>query len=195
MPTPLRLAGLKPGGAFRGFRGLSWRPTARKSKRIKLQLQKKQVFQVRTVCGNGGCFGKWWPVTKPKSYLFNWFVVRVIALSRNAHCQPQAIMKYIPCCCMCFKSDICFCSSLKSISILIKLSEIWYSISPIFTLLVFFSILGWLLGYEIPSPQSSKFFLKNTSLYLVPSYYNNSHLRNIINTQLNRILFQSPLSQ
>lgn len=146
MPTPLCLAGLKPGGGFGGFRGLSWRPTARKSKRIKLQLQKKQVFQVRTVCGNGGCFGKWWPVTKPKSYLFNWFVVGVIALSRNAHCQPQAIIKYISCCCMRFKSDICFCSSLKSISILIKLrSDI---VSPLFLLyygfFFYFGVVAWL---------------------------------------------------
>lgn len=51
--------------------------------------KKPQVFQERTVCGNGGCFGKWWPVIKPKScYLFNWFV---------AHCQPQTIVKYISC--------------------------------------------------------------------------------------------------
>lgn len=82
-----------------GCRGLASRPIARKSKPIKLQLLKTpQILQERTVCGNGGCFGKWWPVIKPKScYLFNWFVARGIILSRTAHCQPQTIVKCISC--------------------------------------------------------------------------------------------------
>lgn len=82
-----------------GCRGLASRTTARKSKPIELQLLKKpHIFQERTVCGNGGCFGKWWPVIKPKSCcLFNWFVAHGTALSRTAHCQPQTIVKYISC--------------------------------------------------------------------------------------------------
>lgn len=101
------------------------------------------------------------------------------------------------CCCVHFKSGTCFCFLLKSIIILIKLSKIWYSISPIFTLLQSFFYFGVDFGCldETPSSWSSKAFLKNTSLYLVPSYHSNNHLRNIINIQLNRILFQSPLRQ
>lgn len=82
-----------------GVQSLASRPIARKSKPIKLQLLKTpQILQERTVCGNGGCFGKWWPVIKPKScYLFNWFVARGINPSRIAHCQPQIIVKCISC--------------------------------------------------------------------------------------------------
>lgn len=101
------------------------------------------------------------------------------------------------CCSVHFKSGTCFCFLLKSIIILTKLSKIWYSISPIFaSLQSFFLFWGvfWMPGYETPSPQSSKVFLKNTSLYLVPSYHNNNHLRNTINIQSNRILLQSPLT-
>lgn len=101
------------------------------------------------------------------------------------------------CCSVHFKSGTCFCFLLKSIIILIKLSKIWYSISPVFALLQsFFLFWGvfWMPGYETLSPQSSKVFLKNTSLYLVPSYHNNNHLRDTINIQLNRILLQSPLT-
>lgn len=135
-----------------------------------------------------------------------WFAARGTALSRNTHCQPQAIVKYISCNAG-FKSEVYFCSSLNLKFIFVPHSKASASlsncpradtVSPRFlfyySLFLFWGCF-WMLGYEIPSPQSPKFFLKNTSLYLVPSYYNNSHLRNIINTQLNRVLFQSPLSQ
>lgn len=62
--------------------------------------------------------------------------------------------------------------------------EIWFNIAPVFTLLQLFHFEGARL-------RNFLLVLKNTSLYLIPSYYNRSHLRNIINTQLNRILFQS----
>lgn len=90
-------------------------------------------------------------------------------------------------CCVHFISDFEFCSSLRNTSSLISClrSDL---ILPPFLLYCSLSILkcslkAWLWNFLL--------FLKNTSLYLVPSYYNRSHLRNIINTQLNRILFQS----
>ena len=156
MPTPLHLSGLKPGGGFAGFRGPSWRPTASKKSQTILNsiFKKTQLFQESIVCGNGGWFGKYWPVTEPKAcYLLNWFVACGIALSRNAHCQPQAIVKYILCdaAVSILNLTFAFSSSVKSISFLIKLSEIWYSISPIFIPVFFyFGVVSGCLAMKFP---------------------------------------------
>lgn len=106
-------------------------------------------------------------------------------------CSPPATSNcklcFVQLCCVHFTSEFHFCFSLRNISSLISClrSDL---ILPLFLLYCSFSILrcslaAWLWNFLL--------FLKNTSLYLIPSYYNRSHLRNIINTQLNRILFQS----
>lgn len=80
-------------------------------------------------------------------------LVQLVCCSRHCPLQNCSLpatnnckIYFMWCCCVHFKSGTCFCSLLKSITMLIKLSKVWYSISPIFTLLQSFFYFGVFTG-------------------------------------------------
>lgn len=147
MPTPLHLAGLKPGGGFGGFREVYPEDLLQENQNILTPASKETSFSRDAGMWEWRLFWQVVACDKAKVLLLvqlvccSWYCpLQKPSLPATSNCK----MYFMQCCCVHFKSDIGFCFSLKSTSILIKLRS--NKVAPLFLLYYsLFSILGWFL--------------------------------------------------